>query len=81
VPAIVLLTDGRQSGAPVTEVQRAAAATRTAGIDVYTVGLGADVDGPLLAEIAGRPNRAYIAPDEADLAQIYRDIARAIPCR
>ncbi len=81
VGAIVLLTDGRQSGGALADVRQVAEATRNAGIDVYMVGLGADVDVALLAEVAGRPERAFVAPGEADLARIYREIARAIPCR
>jgi Mg-chelatase subunit ChlD len=81
VHAVVLLTDGRQSGGSENEVLSEAAATRNAGNDVYTVGLGGDADLALLAMVAGRPDHAFTAPSEADLAGIYRSIAGAIPCQ
>lgn len=81
VHAVVLLTDGRQSGGSENDVLAEAAATRGAGNDVYTVGLGNDADLALLARVAGRPDHAFSAPSEADLAGIYRNIAGALPCQ
>ncbi len=80
LPAIILLTDGQPSGTTPDAVRAAAATVRARGIVVYTIGLGPDADLALLADVAGSPARAYPAPDEADLADIYRAIARAIPC-
>lgn len=80
LPALVLLTDGNQSGAPESEVDAAAARAAAAGLRVYTIGLGGDANLPLLARVAGDSRRAYFAPSEADLAAIYRSIAGAIPC-
>ncbi len=78
-PMVVLLSDGRQDDpAPViTEGERA----RAAGIDVYTIGLGDDVDDALLVRIAASPAHAFRAPTAADLRAIYEEVGRTIPCR
>jgi len=80
VSAIVLLTDGRQSGAPVAAALAEAEAARADGILVYTIGLGPAADMDALRVIAGDERRAYFAPDETELAAIYAAIASAIPC-
>ncbi len=80
LPAVVLLTDGNQSGAPESAVDAAAAAARAAGVRLFAIGLGDDVNRPLLVRLAGDARRAYFAPTAADLAAIYRSIAEAIPC-
>lgn len=80
LPAIILLTDGQPSGTTPAAVREAAAAIRARGIVIYTIGLGPDADLALLADVAGSPARAFRAPSEAELADIYRAIARAIPC-
>ncbi|MCE7938165.1 MAG: VWA domain-containing protein, partial [Chloroflexi bacterium CFX6] len=60
---------------------RAAERARAAGVTVFTIGLGADVDGDLLAGLAGDPSRYAYAPDAAALGAIYRRVAEGIPCR
>lgn len=79
-PAVVLLTDGRQDDGRVAAVLAAADRLAASGAAIHTIGLGADVDAPLLALLAGRPARAHLAPSAADLARIYRDIAGVLPC-
>lgn len=81
LPAIVLLTDGNQSGAGLELVFAAADEARAAGIDVFTIGLGPNVDRATLERVAGDPARFHFAPTEAELEAIYRAIAREIPCR
>lgn len=81
LPAIVLLTDGNQSGAALDDVFAAADAARAAGIAVFTIGLGPSVDRPTLERVAGDPSRFHYAPTDAELEAIYRAIAREIPCR
>ena len=49
---------------------------RAAGVTLYTIGLGADVDAALLREVAGDAERALVAPDADDLAAIF-DALRA----
>jgi len=81
LPVIILLTDGRQVGASEATVLETARRARSDGIILFTVGLGEDADRSLLDRIAGDPQRSYFAPTEAQLAEIYRQIAGAIPCQ
>jgi Mg-chelatase subunit ChlD len=78
-PVLMLLTDGVQTGTPGEEL-RAAAEVRAAGVRVYTIGLGADVDDATLRSIAGDRERYFFAPDSGDLANIYGEIARDLMC-
>lgn len=75
-PAIVLLTDGLPDSPR--GARDAAAAARDAGIALYTIGLGRDVDAALLRELAGADDRAFIAPTEAELGAVYAGIARRL---
>jgi Ca-activated chloride channel family protein len=81
VPVIVLLTDGRPEGGTEDLVRAAAGRARLADVAVFTIGLGADVDGELLSDVATDPSRYYYAPGAADLESIYNRIAAGIPCR
>jgi Ca-activated chloride channel family protein len=76
---MILLTDGIQTGTPGEEL-RAAAEVRAAGVRLYTIGLGADVDAAALREMAGDASRYRFAPGSADLARIYAEIASDIQC-
>ena len=60
-PTLVLLTDGRPTG-EADPVRLAAAEARAAGVTLYTIGLGADVDAALLEDVAGDAERALVAP-------------------
>ena len=75
---IVLLSDGQQVEDPQT-AYAAGDAARAAGIDVYTIGLGAGADAALLTSVAGQPDRYFFAPSQADLAGIYQQILDSIP--
>lgn len=77
---IVLLTDGRHAGSDSRDVLGAAARARRAGVTVYTIGVGADVDESLLTIVAGDPDRYFPAASGGDLRRIYRDIAGELPC-
>jgi hypothetical protein len=68
-----------QNDAPETAL-RAAEETRRSRIQIYTIGLGGQVDATFLQALAGDPARAYLAPSPADLAGIYAQVAGAIPC-
>jgi Mg-chelatase subunit ChlD len=76
---VILLTDGNQTGTPGEEL-RAAAEVRAAGLRLYTIGLGADADAAALRQMAGDDSRYHSAPDSADLARIYAEIASDILC-
>jgi Mg-chelatase subunit ChlD len=76
---MILLTDGIQTGTPGEEL-RAAAEVHAAGVRLYTIGLGADADATALQQMAGESSRYRFAPDSADLARIYAEIAGDILC-
>lgn len=78
--AMVVLTDGRGTDEDPTTAQTAADAAKAAGITLYTVGLGQDVDLAALRALASGADHCFVAPDAAELAAIYRAIAGALPC-
>jgi Mg-chelatase subunit ChlD len=78
---LILLTDGLPSQTSPAAVRASASAARAAGMEIFTIGLGADVDPQLLADIASAPDHVHLAPGGDDLDLIYRAIARTIPCR
>lgn len=80
VPVLVLLTDGRANPEPAEEGVRRAALAKAAGVTLFSIGLGNDVDLGALAAIASRPDYFHHAPDAADLEGIYRAVAGTIPC-
>jgi hypothetical protein len=65
---LLLLSDGRPSSS-LDQVRAAGAAARSAGIAVYGLGLGEDVDPVLLGELAGDPARYLPAPAASDLVE------------
>lgn len=71
--ALVLLTDGRTAAGQV-EARAAAAGLRAAGVDVWVVGLGDDVDVAELALLAGNGSRLLLAPGEAELRAAYTSL-------
>ncbi|MFN2114281.1 MAG: vWA domain-containing protein, partial [Anaerolineae bacterium] len=75
---IVLLTDGQQEDAEA--VRAAARAARGAGVIIFSIGLGEDVDVDLLEAVAGGRAQTYLAPGPEDLADIYSSIAVQVPC-
>lgn len=79
-PVVVLLTDGRTDGGSEAALEAAAARARSGGVTVFTIGLGADVDGATLRRVATDPSRYSAAPDTEGLRSIYARIAGAIPC-
>jgi Mg-chelatase subunit ChlD len=76
---MILLTDGVHTGTP-GEQLRAAAEVQDAGVRLYTIGLGPDVDEAALKTMAGDDSRYYHAPDSDDLARIYAEIAQDLMC-
>jgi Mg-chelatase subunit ChlD len=79
VAVVVLLTDGIQEHDP--ERPLAIASTlRGEGVELFVVGLGADVDVSYLELLAGRRDRVFLSPLASDLAAIYAGLARLIPC-
>jgi Mg-chelatase subunit ChlD len=78
--SIILVTDGAQTVGEEQKVRDVAAKIDAAGIKIVTVGLGPDVDITLLQEIASEPRLFFRSPTTEGLTQIYREIARLIPC-
>jgi Mg-chelatase subunit ChlD len=79
-PVLILLTDGRANPVPVSVAEAEAQAAKDAGVVLFTIGLGADLDDAALAAMASRPEYYHIAADAEQLAGIYRAIAVTIPC-
>lgn len=80
-PVLILLTDGRTAGGTEGAARQAAEALRNSGVTVFTIGLGADVDGGLLIDLAGQAARYSYAPDQSALDGIYQLLAWSLPCR
>jgi len=79
--ALIVLTDGRNNPEPVSSAVAAAAGAKAAGMRVFTIGLGEDIEAAALAQMASGAGDYYAAPDGEDLADIYRAIAGAVkPC-
>jgi Mg-chelatase subunit ChlD len=82
--AVLLITDGRPTRSDEADVVTAGRELHEAGITVFAVGLGADVNPELLARIASDPNKFYETPHAEELVDalraIYRQIAYIVPC-
>ena len=85
---IVLLTDGvanrptktADKEYPENFAAAVASTTKGVGIQIYTIGLGKDVNTNFLQEIASAPDHYFPAPSADELSGIYKNIATAI-CR
>ena len=77
---LILISDGKQWGAPETLVFDAATSAKASGITVYTVGLGQKVNPTLLQTIATSKDKYYFSPSTSDLTAIYTAIAKSLPC-
>lgn len=80
---LVLLTDGLAT-APGTEAEAEAKAVtealaaKDAGINIYTIGLGASVKMEFLDKLASNNDSSFQAVTAADVDRIYRDITSSI---
>ncbi len=79
VAALVLLTDGRVAAGQ-EEARAAAAGLRSAEVELWVVGLGADVDHAELAGVAGDASRLLLAPDAAALRAAYTSLPLVQRC-
>ncbi len=78
--AVVLITDGEnfEPGGVVTREQALAVAA-AAGVPVYAIGLGRDVDQPYLDQLAQVTRGASrFAPGPADLNRLFREISESL---
>jgi Mg-chelatase subunit ChlD len=78
--AILLLTDGQPTRGSVEDLRQAGRHARDAGVSLFSIGLGADVNPELLRELSGGAARYFAAPQSEDLQAIYDRIARVVPC-
>ncbi|XP_066294585.1 collagen alpha-1(XXI) chain-like [Branchiostoma lanceolatum] len=70
----IVLTDGYIQGEPLDDHVAEANAARAAGITLYSVGLGDNLDSGVLEDIGGSPGNVFDDIDPCDLAdQIVKD--------
>lgn len=77
----VLLTDGRANAPadnPEAYAQAAAADIRSFNADIFTIGLGRNVNEEFLEAIASGPQYYFTALSAAEIDSIYRSVTRAI---
>jgi Mg-chelatase subunit ChlD len=79
-PAMVVLTDGRANPVPASVAVQEAAAAKAAGVTIFTVAIGDEVDTEALRAMASTPAHFYAAASAAALLMIYDQIGRSIPC-
>jgi Mg-chelatase subunit ChlD len=79
-PVLILLTDGKSDPDPVSLALVEADKIKARGIALFTIGLGDDVDEGALRNIASHPGYYYQTPDAEDLDEVYRQVARDLPC-
>jgi len=77
---MIVLTDGRSNPRPASEAVESATRAKRAGVQLFTIGLGSDLDLEALRDIASLPSYFYQAPSVSDLGRIYSTIAIEIPC-
>jgi Mg-chelatase subunit ChlD len=78
---MVLLTDGLATAPeenPDEFALVAAAAAKASGVEIYTIGLGDNVDMGFVTTLASSPQQAYQALSQADIDQIYRTITTSL---
>jgi hypothetical protein len=76
---MLVVTDGLASSSR-DALRAEAAGVRADGTTIYTLGIGADIDAAILAELAGNRSRFLFAPDAEDLAALYATIAAREGC-
>jgi len=74
---IVVMTDGRPEGHDV-DADEAARLAKEAGVRIYSIGFGTDVDPELMRRLATDPRDYFFAPSTAELSGIYTEVARRI---
>jgi Mg-chelatase subunit ChlD len=78
---MVVLSDGRANPVPGEEAVQAAEGARAAGIVVYVVGLGREVNKSVLLGMAGGEEHYFFVPDPRDLQHLYVELAATkVPC-
>jgi len=76
---LILMTDGKPEEVDTAAQARTAAReAKAAGIYIFVLGLGDDIDADLLRDIASSPGDYYQPPTANDLAAIYQQIAQVV---
>lgn len=75
--AMVVLTDGLDTGSFRYDATGAADAVVDTGATVFTIAYGSDADEELLADVAVRANGNFFRGDEASIAAIYQEMSAA----
>lgn len=78
---LILLTDGLATGpgdTPEDYAREAALALKAEDVELFTIGLGADLNEAFLTELATDAKHYFRAPTTATLGRIYEDITGAI---
>lgn len=80
---MIFMSDGNptrtnRGGNPTTDAIAAANAAKSAGTEIYAIGLGASISTSLLQNIASGNDHVYIAPTGAQLQQIFQTIATKV---
>lgn len=76
---IVLMTDGQPTRTTPEAVRAAGAAARQLG-PVFVIGVGGDIDVPLMIDVSGDASRYYPVDDAEALGRIYAQIAERTRC-
>lgn len=76
---VVLMTDGQPTRTTPEAVRAAGAAARALGT-VFVIGVGGDIDVPLMIDVAGAADRYYPVDDAEALGRIYAQIADRTRC-
>lgn len=77
---MIILSDGHPSEVTDTEVLMAANAAKADGVEIYTIGLGNDVNGSLMQSIATSDEHYFFSPSTNNLNKIYEQIASVLIC-
>lgn len=79
---LVLLTDGLPTAPGRPDVSGEAVAIakelNESGIEIYTIGLGSDVNETFIREVASEESNAFLAPSRSDLDAIYSEITTSL---
>ena len=77
---LIILTDGRANPVPVDVAVELADGSKAEGITIFTIGLGEDLEVEELRQMASEPAFFLHAPSPGELAGVYAEVARSIPC-
>jgi fibro-slime domain-containing protein len=78
--ALVYQSDGLYNGTTPAEILLLAERLRRAGVEIWTVGLGSEIDRELMRQIAGESGRYLEAPEAEALAGIYAALVERLTC-